>query len=133
LFLRSYYYFLLTQVYGDVPFMDRVLPPDELKIARTPKADIYNRILADAEAASGLLPVQYPPSETGRATKGAALGLAAKIALYKKDYNEVLRLIGLLKSLSVYGLMADYEDNFRKETQNNQESVWEIQHNNLEA
>jgi hypothetical protein len=28
--------------------------------------------------------------------------------------------------------MADYEDNFREETQNNSESVWEIQHANLE-
>ncbi|MBK8392652.1 MAG: hypothetical protein IPL23_26770 [Saprospiraceae bacterium] len=28
-----------------------------------------------------LLPLTYPASETGRVTKGAALGLAAKIAL----------------------------------------------------
>jgi len=29
-------------------------------------------------------------------------------------------------------LMSDYQDNFRENTQNNQESVWEIQHANLE-
>jgi hypothetical protein len=32
----------------------------------------------------------------------------------------------------VYTLMPDYVDNFRKHTQNNAESVWEIQHANLE-
>jgi len=37
LFLRSYYYFLLTQVFGDVPLFTKVVPPDELKVPKTPK------------------------------------------------------------------------------------------------
>lgn len=133
LFLRAYYYFLLTQVYGDVTFMTTVLAPDELKIPKTNKATIYEKIALDCETAASYLPVVYPATETGRVTKGAALGLAAKIALYQKKYQEVVRLVAEIRSLNVYALVADYEDNFRKNTQNNSESVWEIQHNNFEA
>lgn len=132
LFLRSYYYFLLTQVYGDVPLFTAIIPPDELKAPRTPKADIYAQIKSDCERAGELLPVQFPASEAGRPTKGSAYALAAKTALYGKEWEKTLEYVGKVKALGVYSLMPDYEDNFRENTQNNAESVWEIQHTNLE-
>ncbi len=132
LFLRSYYYFLLTQVFGDVPLITRILPPEQLKMPRTPKAQIYALIQADCEEAASLLPATQPASEMGRATKGAAYALAAKAFLYENKWDKVLEYTGKVKDLGVYDLMADYEANFRKETQNNAESVWEIQHAHLE-
>lgn len=132
LFLRSYYYFMLAQVFGDVPLITRILPPEQLKMPRTPKAQIYALIQADCEEAASLLPATQPASEMGRATKGAAYALAAKAFLYENKWDKVLEYTGKVKDLSVYDLMADYEANFRKETQNNAESVWEIQHAHLE-
>lgn len=132
LFLRSYYYFLLTQVFGDVPLFTTVAQPDELKVPRTPKAQIYAQIEADCEEAAQLLPTTQPIAQTGRATKGAAYALAAKAFLYEKNWDKVVEYTGKVKALGVYSLMPDYQDNFRKETQNNMESVWEIQHTNLE-
>ena len=116
LFLRSYYYFLLTQVFGDVPLYLKVTPPDQLKIKKSSKADIYKQISSDCDKAANLLPLSHNGSNTGRATKGAALALAAKVSLYVNDYNKVL----------------EYRENFMKLSQNNTESVWEIQHTNLE-
>lgn len=132
LFLRSYYYFLLTQVFGDVPLFTRLTPPDELKVPRTPVAQIHAQILADCDRAAGYLPTQQPAKELGRATKGAAYALAAKTCLYDKNWEKALDYVGKVKGLGVYSLMPDYVDNFRKNTQNNAESVWEIQHANLE-
>ena len=132
LFLRSYYYFLLTQVFGDVPLFTTIVAPDKLKAPRTPKAEIYAQMLIDCDRAAELLPPQYPAAETGRATKGAALALAAKVCIYQKNWNKALEYIAKVKALNIYGLMPDYQDNFRKKTQNNKESVWEIQHTNLE-
>jgi hypothetical protein len=132
LFLRSYYYFLLTQVFGDVPLYTTIVSPDKLRIPRTPKADIYLQLLTDCDKASGLLPVKYDPSETGRATQGAALALAAKVCIYQKNWTKALEYINKLKALNVYSLVPNYEDNFKENTQNNAESVWEIQHTNLE-
>lgn len=132
LFLRSYYYFLLTQVFGDVPLFIQVTPPDELKVAKTPKLDVYAQIVADCERAAGLLPSQHAAKDKGRATKGAAFALAAKTYLYAKNWEKALECVTNVKGLGVYSLMPDYQDNFRKNTQNNAESVWEIQHSNLE-
>lgn len=132
LFLRSFYYFWLTQVFGDVPLLLKITPPDELKIPKTPKTTIYTQIVADCERAASLLPVQYAGADVGRATKGAAFALAAKTNLYQKDWNKTLEYVQKVKALNVYALVPDYGDNFRKETQNNSESVWEIQHANLE-
>ena len=132
LFLRSYYYFQLVQVFGDVPLFTTVLPPDELKIPRTPKAEIYRLIEQDCEQAAQLLPEEHLPSELGRATKGATYALAAKAYLYEKNWSKVLEYVAKVKDLNLYSLMPDYGDNFREETQNNAESVFEIQHSNLE-
>ncbi len=132
LFLRAYYYFLLVQVFGDVPLLTKLIPPDQLKVPRTPKAEVFARIQADCEEAASLLPTTYAASDVGRATKGAAFALAAKAYLYENKWDKVLEYVGKVKSIGVYNLMADYRHNFRKETQNNAESVWEIQHANLQ-
>ncbi|MDZ4707786.1 MAG: RagB/SusD family nutrient uptake outer membrane protein [Saprospiraceae bacterium] len=132
LFLRSYYYFLLLQVFGDVPLFTSIVSPDKLKIPRTPKSDIFNQIIADCDRAASFLPDKYSVAELGRATKGAALALAAKASLYQKNWDKTLEYIARIKALNVYALMMRYEDNFKELTQNNSESVWEIQHTNLE-
>ncbi|MBN8682854.1 MAG: RagB/SusD family nutrient uptake outer membrane protein [Chitinophagales bacterium] len=131
-FLRAYYYFLLTQVFGDVVLYTKVTPPDELKVPKTARAEIYNQIVADCDAAAERLPLSHSSTNVGRATRGAAYALAAKTYLYSKNWEKVLEYVGKVKNLGIYGLMADYQDNFRENTQNNQESVWEIQHSNLE-
>lgn len=132
LFLRSYYYFLLTQVFGDVPLYTTIVSPDKLRIAQTPKLEIYKQLLTDLDRAATLLPAKYGSSDLGRATQGAALALAAKICIYQKDWTKALEYIAKVKALNAYALMPNYGDNFKKNTQNNIESVWEIQHTNLE-
>ena len=132
LFLRSYYYFLLVQVFGDVPLYIKIVPPEELKKPRTSKAIIYAQIETDCERAAGLLPDKHNTDNLGRATKGAALGLAAKTFLYEKNWGKAIEFVTKLKNLGIYSLMPNYQDNFEKNTQNNSESVWEIQHANFE-
>jgi len=132
LFLRSYYHFILTQVFGDVPLILEIQTPDEVNVSRTPKAIVLAQIAADCELAATLLPLSYSGGDVGRVTKGAALALAAKAYLYLQDYNSVLNRIADIKALGIYSLQADYRNNFIDSTQNNSESVWEIQHENLE-
>lgn len=131
-FLRSFYYFWLTQVFGEVPLILEVLPPDELKVPKASRSDILNQIIADCDRAAERLPDMYGDGSVGRATRGAAYGLAAKANLYLENWEGVLEYIDRLESLGIYALVPDYTDNFREGTQNNSESVWEIQHTNLE-
>jgi len=132
LFLRSYYHFILAQVFGDVPLILKIQSPDEVFVSRTAQSAVYAQVASDCALAATLLPVSYGSSDVGRATKGAALALEAKAQLYLKDYNAVLASIASIKALGIYALVANYNDNFTDSTQNNSESVWEIQHANLE-
>lgn len=132
LFLRSFYYFQLTQVFGDVPVYTTLVPPDLLRIAKTPKAEIYSVLIEDLDKAATLLPLQYTTDDLGRASQGAAIALANKVSIYQKNWLKALEYTAKLKALNVYALVPDYGDNFKKNTQNNSESIWEIQHTNLE-
>jgi hypothetical protein len=132
LFLRSFYYFQLVQVFGDVPLMLQILPPDALKLPRTSRDQVWNQIIADCQKAAAILPVKWGAADAGRATQGAAYALAAKTALYARKYDDCLAFIQKVKATGAYSLMSDYEASFRKETENNSESVFEVQHANLQ-
>lgn len=132
LFLRSFYYFQLAQVFGDVPLYLQVLPPDELQIPRSSMATVLTQIASDSDKAAALLPTSYDASNTGRATKGSALALKAKAQLYQKNWDGVIATVQEIKALGVYQLVTNYGDLYSITNQNNSESVWEIQHTNLE-
>jgi hypothetical protein len=132
LFLRSHYHFILAQVFGNVPLILNIQPPDEVLVPRTAQATIYAQVASDCALATSMLPLSYSGADVGRATKGAALALKAKAHLYLKEYNSVVNTVADIKALGIYSLQANYNDNFLDSTQNNSESVWEIQHTNLE-
>jgi len=132
IFLRSYYHFVLAQVFGNVPLILKIQPPDEVFVSQTAQADVFTQVASDCALAASMLPLSYAGSDVGRATKGAALALKAKAHLYLKEYNSVVTTVADIKALGVYALQANYQDNFTDSTQNNSESVWEIQHSNLE-
>jgi len=97
LFLRAYYYFLLTQVFGDVPLYTTIETPDRLRIPRDGVSAIYIQILADLDLAATYLPIQYGAADVGRATQGAAMALAAKINIYQKNWTKALEYIAKVK------------------------------------
>ncbi|HSC54294.1 MAG TPA: RagB/SusD family nutrient uptake outer membrane protein [Phnomibacter sp.] len=124
---RAYAHFRLVRAFGDVPL--RIgLPktPAEYNLPRTPKADVYAAIEKDLTEAAAVLPASYPAADLGRFTKGAALALHAKVAMYQKKWNDVLSLTNQVAGLG-YNLFPDYEKQFRVENENNIESVFEIQ------
>jgi len=132
LFLRAYYHFTLAQVFGDVPLILNIQSPEDVLVTRACKSKVLEQVAVDALEAASLLPVSYGPSDAGRVTKGAALALKAKAHLYLEQWDQVVSTIADLKALGVYQLQADYRNNFMENTQNNSESVFEIQHANLE-
>ena len=56
-FLRGYVYFGLIQTFGDVPYIDKALALDEMEgITRTPRAEVYAKIMQDFDFAISKLP-----------------------------------------------------------------------------
>lgn len=126
-FVRAYSYFRLVRAFGDVPLRLNV-PKDatEFNIPRTPKAQVWAAIEKDLDDAAAALPQTYPAADRGRATKGAALALHAKVAMYLGKWDQVLSLTNTVMGMG-YDLFPNYEQGFRLNNENNVESVFEIQ------
>jgi len=129
-FLRAHYYFILVQFFGDVPLVLKpVEPGDDLRPARNPKTEVYKQIETDLATAANLLPEreQYSGDNIGRASKGSAIGMLAKVELTLGNYQRVVNLCDSVKSLG-YALNANYADNFNPATENSVESLFEVQY-----
>ncbi|MDP4202368.1 MAG: RagB/SusD family nutrient uptake outer membrane protein [Bacteroidota bacterium] len=129
-FLRAHYYFILVRFFGDVPLvLQPVNPGDDLRPVRTPKADVYKQIISDLTNAINLLPKRedYTGSDIGRASKGSAVGMLAKVYLTLGNWQQASDLCDQVKTLG-YDLNANYADNFNPSTENSKESLFEIQY-----
>lgn len=133
-FLRALYYFYQVRLFGAIPLItEPVSITDDLKPFRSPVDEVYKLIIADLREAIGLLPdaAGYSATDLGRASKGAALGLLAKVLLTHNpgtaEYNEIVSLCEQVTGLG-YVLNEDYTDNFNPETKNSRESLFEVQY-----
>lgn len=135
-FLRAHYYFILVQLFGDVPMtISTPKPGDDLLPERADKMTIYNEvIIPDLKDAIELLPTreEYSGSDIGRASKGAAAGMLAKVYLTLGMYEESLQMSEQVESLG-YTLNPDYSDSFGGEERNKNtaESLFEVQYYGL--
>ncbi|MBX3239080.1 MAG: RagB/SusD family nutrient uptake outer membrane protein [Chitinophagaceae bacterium] len=117
-FLRAYLYYHLTEMFGDVPLVTKVLDLEESYMSKNPKAEIADFLLTDLESASQSLPISYTDSrEIGRATRGAALTLKSRIALFNNKWEVASEAAKKVIDLSVYNLDADYGSLYLKEKQ----------------
>lgn len=126
-FVRALSYFRLVRAFGGVPLRLHV-PADatEYNIPRATAAEVYAQIEKDLNEAAAVLPQSYATAELGRATKGAALALHAKVAMYLKKWNDVLSYTNTVMGLG-YSLLPNYEQVFRIANENSVESIFEIQ------
>jgi len=82
-FLRAYFYHNLMRMYGGVPLITKVYGLNEdYQVARNTFQETVAFIAANADSAAALLPLSYSGADVGRATKGAALALKARVLLY---------------------------------------------------
>ncbi|MFA5646848.1 MAG: RagB/SusD family nutrient uptake outer membrane protein [Bacteroidales bacterium] len=126
-FLRAYYYFHLVNIFGEIPLKIKpAYTADDLHVPTSSVAKVYERIQTDLLDALNVLPATS--LQVGRATQGAALGLLAKVYLFQEQYQLCLDVIEDIELLSLYSLVPVYNQSFRFDTQNNAESLFEIQH-----
>lgn len=82
-FLRAFFYADLVSRYGGVPIITKVFGlNDDMMLKRDSYEDCIAFIVGELDKAAALLPVSYDDANYGRATKGAALALKARVLLY---------------------------------------------------
>ncbi len=128
-FMRAFAYFELVKHFGDVPLILEVInsTEDNLIYTRESTEKIYAQIEKDlGEAAPGLwLKSQYSDNDKGRATRGAAYTLLAKVHLYQNEYPEVVKYTEMVMNLD-YELETNFADNFNLANEYGVESIFEI-------
>ena len=127
-FLRGLYFFHLVNFYGKValPIQAPKANADFYVTQSTEQAG-WDQVIADFTKAASILPVSYPGTDLGRATKGAALGYWGKALLFNKKYSEAAVQFKAVIDLNVYDLVPNYKDNFTEDFENNKESIFEVQ------
>ncbi len=126
--VRAFLYFDLRRDYGEVPIVDEKIT--EVTDGNNPKsteAEVDAFIEADLEFASANLPLTWPSNHVGRATKGFADGLLAKLYLYQENYAASLAKSQEVINSGVYALEPSYKTLFNIEGNNSIESIFEIQ------
>lgn len=127
-FLRGFYFFHLVNFFGSVPLpLSSANTNGKFFVAQSSEADGWKQVMSDLKTAITLLPVSVATADLGRATKGAALAYLGKAYIFNQDYANAAIQFKAVIDLGVYGLVANYKDNFTDVNENNKESIFEVQ------
>lgn len=129
-FLRGLAHFYLLNIWGNIPLINKPIEKlDDLYIEQSPQADVWASIISDCKLAQSSLPETVDAANVGRATWGAATALLGKSYLFTKDWtNAATEFKKIIDKPALYRLVTNYQDNFMTATNNNAESIWELQY-----
>ena len=126
-FLRGHYHFEGKKMWNMIPYIDENTykrdDPNSTKVAND--KDIWPNIEEDFKFAAANLPATQ--SQKGRATKWAAMAYLAKAYMFQKKYSLAKPLLLDILQNSGKKLVVEYHDNYRNTTNNNSESIFEVQ------
>ncbi len=134
-FLRSVHYYWLAGLFGGVPLkLTSTQTIEGSTLSRASAADTYAQIEKDLTEAAAVLPVSWPSSDFGRATKGAALTLLGKAYLQSAatgagtaaDYQSAIDAFHQVQTLG-YTLDPNYASLFDGSNEKSKEIIWSIQ------
>lgn len=125
-FLRALFYFDMVRAWGGVPIVIELSPP--LLLPRNSKEEVYNLIESDLLSAIEYLPEKsdYDPEDLGRATRGAAKALLAKVYLFQQNYADAETYLMEVINSGEYSLEPVFTDANSEAGEHRVESVFEI-------
>ncbi|RFM34582.1 RagB/SusD family nutrient uptake outer membrane protein [Chitinophaga silvisoli] len=135
-FCRANYYFILLQLFGEVPLNLKENTSIETEAHRDPVASVYASVISDLQYAASVLPASQ--TDWGRATKPAAEHLLARVYLTRAssasavgtDYDSAA--IYATRVISQYGfqLLPDVGQVWAQGNEKNSETVFAVQYIN---
>jgi hypothetical protein len=123
LFLRSYIYFYLINLFGDVPYTSTSDYTVNTVMPRTPAATIYNNIITDLLTARSLLPASYPSAGKARPNVFAATALLARVYLYTQQWEQAENMATEVIASSGASLVSNLNNIFLA---NSTEALWQL-------
>jgi starch-binding outer membrane protein, SusD/RagB family len=133
-FLRAFFFFYLTNLYGDVPLVLGSDYKTNSILSRSSQAIVYDQIISDLKDAQQFLKADYVgsngmtiSSERLRPNKSTASALLARVYLYVNDWEKAESEASQLIVNPTYKL-SSLNDVFLK---NSLETIWQLQPVNI--
>ena len=126
-FLRAHFHFQANKIFKNIPYIKTKDEQggkwgDEIEN----KDPGWAEMEADLNFAIANLPESFP-GFPGRATKYAAITTLAQAKLYQGKYSEAAPLLDQVINSGKFRLVNNYYDNYDEDTENNAESIFELQ------
>jgi len=117
-FLRAHAYFILSQIYGQVPLItEKNVLSASYNVPKSSQDSVRALVESDLLNAASLLPETYDAADKGRVSKGAAWGLLSKLYLFEDKFNLAITYGDSVINDQNYALAPHYTDNFTPGTQ----------------
>lgn len=129
-FIRATQYFYMSQFWGDVPLVTRTLVPDEANsVEKASKPQVVQFVIDELKAAAEHLPAygELKASETGRASKQAALAFLGRIYLSEKMFTEASDAYKTIMDLGDNQIDPNYQSLFIPANENSSENIFSVQ------
>lgn len=121
-FLRSFCYFYLINLFGDVPLIVGTDYEVNRKQSRSEEDVIYKKIIEDLQDAIESLSENYSDNERLRPNRFSAMVLLARVFLYLEKWEEANLWSTLIIDSKQFNL-SNTEDTFLKESK---ETIWQL-------
>jgi len=132
LFLRGYAHFMLWNIFGTAPLdttdftsLEQLNPPN------SSGTQLLDQAINDFSQAASLLPPSWDSVDIGRVTANGAYGMLGKALVFRatvnKSNDDYQAAIAAFNKISGASLVANFEDNFDVNHENNSESLFEYQ------
>ena len=141
--LRAFYYYLLMDMFGGVPIVET---SEIAQRPRNTRAEVFQFIESELQAARQTLPAQWPAESNGRLTRGAADAILASMYLNAEVFTGTVTASGLQRgparwqdavtvadrilNSGVYSLATNWHANFRHDNHLSPENILVVKHLN---
>ena len=127
-YLRAWYHFSLNKIFEKIPYIKTKEEmggklPNEIPNTNAGWAEIE----ADLDVAIANLPESWSSANVGRASKYAAMTLKAQALMYQGKLDQARPLLDAVIGSGKYALVDNFFDNYDEDTENNSESIFEMQ------
>lgn len=129
--LRSFYWYLLTSTFGDVPFYtERVTEENRTKIVKLPRmsaTEIRSFCIEELRKNLSAMPARrtYDSGTDYRVGRALGLMLGGRLCLWNKDWDGALEFFGQLET--IYGDLSQYPlSDVPFSVKYSRESIWEV-------
>lgn len=129
--LRSFYWYILTSTFGDVPFYtERVTEENRTKIVKLPRmsaTEIRNFCIEELRKELSAMPARrtYDSGTDYRVGRALGLMLGGRLCLWNKDWDGALEFFGELET--IYGDLSQYPlSDVPFSVKYSRESIWEV-------